>query len=113
MSAEYIMAGGNENIILCERGIRSYDSQYTRNVLDLAAVPVLRELTHLPVIVDPSHATGSAKLVRPMALAAAACGAHGLMIEVHNDPKKALCDGPQSLTPEQFAEVISAVKKII
>ena len=112
MSAEYIMAGGNENIILCERGIRSYDSQYTRNVLDLAAVPVLRELTHLPVIVDPSHATGSAKLVRPMALAAAACGAHGLMIEVHNDPKKALCDGPQSLTPEQFAEVMTDVKNI-
>ena len=109
MSAEYIMAGGNENIILCERGIRSYDSQYTRNVLDLAAVPVLRELTHLPVIVDPSHATGSAKLVRPMALAAAACGAHGLMIEVHNDPKKALCDGPQSLTPDQFAEVMTDV----
>ena len=112
MSAEYIMAGGNENIILCERGIRSYDSQYTRNVLDLAAVPVLRELTHLPVIVDPSHATGSAKLVRPMALAAAACGAHGLMIEVHNDPKKALCDGPQSLTPEQFAEVMADVRNI-
>ena len=112
MSAEYIMAGGNENIILCERGIRSYDSQYTRNVLDLAAVPVLRELTHLPVIVDPSHATGSAKLVRPMALAAAACGAHGLMIEVHNDPKKALCDGPQSLTPDQFAEVMTDVKNM-
>ena len=113
MSAEYIMAGGNENIILCERGIRSYDTQYTRNVLDLAAVPVLRDLTHLPVIVDPSHATGSSKLVRPMALAAAACGAHGLMIEVHNNPQKALCDGPQSLTPDQFAEVVSAVKKIL
>ena len=113
MSAEYIMAGGNENVILCERGIRSYDTQYTRNVLDLAAVPVLRELTHLPVIVDPSHATGSSKLVRPMALAAAACGAHGLMIEVHNNPQKALCDGPQSLTPDQFAEVVSAVKKIL
>ena len=112
MSAEYILAGGNENIILCERGIRSYDSQYTRNVLDLAAVPVLRELTHLPVIVDPSHATGSAKLVRPMALAAAACGAHGLMIEVHNNPKKALCDGPQSLTPEQFAAVMEDVANI-
>ena len=112
MSAEYIMAGGNENIILCERGIRSYDSQYTRNVLDLSAIPVLHELTHLPVIVDPSHATGSAKLVRPMALAAAACGADGLMIEVHNDPKKALCDGPQSLTPEQFVEVMADVKKV-
>jgi 3-deoxy-7-phosphoheptulonate synthase len=112
MSAEYIMAGGNENIILCERGIRSYDSQYTRNVLDLSAVPVLHELTHLPVIVDPSHATGSAKLVKPMALAAAACGADGLMIEVHNDPKSALCDGPQSLTPDQFAKVMQSVKNL-
>ena len=110
MSAEYIMAGGNENIILCERGIRSFDSQYTRNVLDLAAVPVLKELTHLPVIVDPSHATGAARLVKPMALAATACGAHGLMIEVHNNPKAALCDGAQSLTPEQFADVMASVK---
>ncbi len=112
MSAEYIMAGGNENIILCERGIRSYDSQYTRNVLDLSAVPVLHELTHLPVIVDPSHATGASRLVRPMSMAAVACGADGLMIEVHNDPKKALCDGPQSLTPEQFAAVMADVAKI-
>ncbi len=112
MSAEYIMAGGNENIILCERGIRSYDN-YTRNVLDLSAVPVLAELTHLPVIVDPSHATGVARLVRPMALAAAACGAKGLMIEVHNDPQNALCDGAQSLTPEQFDEVVRAVKKVL
>jgi len=112
MSAEYIMAGGNENIILCERGIRSYDAQYTRNVLDLSAIPVLKELTHLPVIVDPSHATGASKLVRPMAMAAAACGAHGLMIEVHNNPKAALCDGPQSLTPEQFARVLEDVNKI-
>ena len=112
MSAEYIMAGGNENVILCERGIRSFDSQYTRNVLDLSAVPVLKELTHLPVIVDPSHATGTAKLVKPMALAATACGAHGLMIEVHNDPKSALCDGAQSLTPEQFADVMQAVNAI-
>lgn len=112
MSAEYIMAGGNENIILCERGIRSYDS-YTRNVLDLSAVPVLAELTHLPVIVDPSHATGVARLVRPMALAAAACGAKGLMIEVHNDPKNALCDGAQSLTPEQFDGVVKAVNKVL
>ena len=112
MSAEYIMAGGNENVILCERGIRSFDSQYTRNVLDLSAVPVLNELTHLPVIVDPSHATGTAKLVKPMALAATACGAHGLMIEVHNDPKSALCDGAQSLTPEQFADVMQAVNAI-
>ena len=112
MSAEYIMAGGNENIILCERGIRSYDSQYTRNVLDLSAVPVLHDLTHLPVIVDPSHATGSSKLVAPMALAAAACGADGLMIEVHNDPKSALCDGPQSLTPDQFASVMTSVRNL-
>ena len=112
MSAEYIMAGGNENIILCERGIRSYDT-YTRNVLDLAAVPVLNELTHLPVIVDPSHATGVSRLVKPMALAAAACGAHGLMIEVHNNPQAALCDGAQSLTPAQFAEVIAAVSAIL
>ena len=112
MSAEYIMAGGNENVILCERGIRSFDSQYTRNVLDLSAVPVLKELTHLPVIVDPSHATGTAKLVKPMALAATACGAHGLMIEVHNDPKSALCDGAQSLTPEQFSDVMNAVNAI-
>ena len=113
MSAEYIMAGGNENVILCERGIRSFDSQYTRNVLDLSAVPVLHELTHLPVIVDPSHATGSARLVKPMALAAAACGADGLMIEVHNDPKNALCDGAQSLTPEQFSDVMESVRHII
>ena len=112
MSAEYIMAGGNENIILCERGIRSYDT-YTRNVLDLAAVPVLEELTHLPVIIDPSHATGVSRLVKPMALAAAACGADGLMIEVHNNPREALCDGAQSLTPEQFAEVIASVSAIL
>ena len=112
MSAEYIMAGGNENIILCERGIRSFDSQYTRNVLDLAAVPVLKELTHLPVIVDPSHATGSSRLVKPMALSAVAAGAHGLMIEVHNNPKAALCDGAQSLTPEQFASVMGAVTSL-
>jgi 3-deoxy-7-phosphoheptulonate synthase len=113
MSAEYIMAGGNENIILCERGIRSYDSQYTRNVLDLSAVPVLHELTHLPVIVDPSHATGSSKLVAPMALAAAACGADGLMIEVHNDPIHALCDGAQSITPDAFADLASSTRRVL
>ena len=112
MSAEYIMAGGNENIILCERGIRSYDAQYTRNVLDLSAIPVLHELTHLPVIVDPSHATGASRLVAPMSMAAAACGADGLMIEVHNDPKRALCDGPQSLTPAEFAQVMESVRKV-
>lgn len=111
MSAEYIMSEGNENVILCERGIRSYDS-YTRNVLDLAAVPVLHGLTHLPVIVDPSHATGVSRLVRPMACAATAAGADGLIIEVHNDPVHALCDGAQSLTPEQFTEVAMRVNEI-
>lgn len=111
MSAEYIMAGGNENIILCERGIRTFET-YTRNTLDLSAVPVLHNLTHLPVVIDPSHATGHANLVEPMAMAAAACGADGIMIEVHNDPAKALCDGPQSLTPAQFAKVMAKVKKI-
>ncbi|MBQ2840958.1 MAG: 3-deoxy-7-phosphoheptulonate synthase [Oscillospiraceae bacterium] len=108
MSAEYIMAGGNENIILCERGIRTFET-YTRNTLDLSAVPMLKELTHLPVVVDPSHASGISRLVKPMALAAAACGADGLMIEVHNDPKHALCDGAQSLTPEQFDDVAKSV----
>ncbi len=111
MSAEYIMSEGNENVILCERGIRSYDN-YTRNVLDLAAVPVLRGLTHLPIIVDPSHATGVSRLVRPMACAATAAGADGLIIEVHNDPVHALCDGAQSLTPEQFADVARCVNEI-
>ena len=111
MSAEYIMAGGNENVILCERGIRTFETA-TRNTLDLAAVPVLHEKTHLPVIIDPSHATGVNRLVKPMALAAAACGADGLMIEVHNDPKHALCDGAQSLTPEEFADVVRRVQAI-
>ena len=111
MSAEYIMAGGNEQVILCERGIRSFEPA-TRNTLDLSAVPVLREMTHLPVIVDPSHATGVSRLVEPMALAATAAGADGLMIEVHNDPANALCDGAQSLTPEQFARVAEKVAKI-
>ena len=111
MSAEYIMSAGNCNIILCERGIRTYET-YTRNTLDLAAVPLLKELSHLPVIVDPSHATGISKLVKPMALAAAAAGADGIMIEVHNDPMHAWCDGAQSLTPEQFADVADKVRKI-
>ena len=111
MSAEYIMAGGNEQIILCERGVRTFET-YTRNTLDLSAVAVLHELSHLPVVVDPSHATGAARYVKPMAMAAAACGADGLMIEVHNDPKHALCDGPQSLTPEQFDDVAKEVAKI-
>ena len=110
MSAEYIMAGGNEQVILCERGIRTFETA-TRNTLDLSAVPVLHELSHLPVIVDPSHACGIAKLVEPMAMAAAACGANGVMIEVHNNPEKALCDGPQSLTPEQFDQAVAKIKR--
>ena len=111
MSAEYIMSEGNENVILCERGIRSFET-YTRNTLDLSAIPVLHELSHLPVIVDPSHATGKAKLVAPMAAAAAAAGADGIMIEVHNNPSCALCDGAQSLTPAQFDEVCRNVRCI-
>ncbi len=111
MSAEYIMASGNENVILCERGIRTY-SDYLRNTLDLAAVPMLHELSHLPVIVDPSHATGIARMVSPMAMAAAACGCDGLIIEVHNDPAHALCDGAQSLRPEEYAELVRKVRKV-
>ena len=111
MSAEYIMAGGNEQVILCERGIRTFDD-YTRNTLDLAAVPMLKELTHLPIIVDPSHATGIARLVEPMALAATACGADGLIIEVHNDPIHALCDGAQSLRPEVYDDLAKKVRSI-
>lgn len=111
MSAEYIMAEGNTNIVLCERGIRSFET-YTRNTLDVSAVPLLHDLTHLPVVVDPSHATGNAKLVEPMALAATACGADGLMIEVHNDPLHALCDGAQSITPEAFSKIHQKVQNI-
>lgn len=111
MSAEYIMAGGNEKIILCERGIRSYET-FTRNTLDVSAIPVLHELSHLPVIADPSHATGKVKLVAPMSNAIAASGADGIMIEVHNDPMNALCDGAQSLTPDQFDEVARQVLRI-
>jgi 3-deoxy-7-phosphoheptulonate synthase len=112
MSAEYIMANGNENVILCERGIRTYESTYTRNTLDLSVVPVLKKLTHLPVVVDPSHATGHTYLVEPMAMAAVAAGADGLMIEVHNDPPHALCDGAQSLTPEEFAHTAKRIFKV-
>ncbi len=112
MSAEYIAASGNENVILCERGIRTYENTYTRNTLDLSAVPVLRELTHLPVIVDPSHATGRNTLVGPMALAAAASGADGLMIEVYNDPMHALSDGAQSLTPDEFDALARRIFRI-
>ncbi len=111
MSAEYIMAGGNEEVILCERGIRTFETA-TRNTLDLSAIPALRQMTHLPIVVDPSHATGYARYVAPMALAAVAAGANGLMIEVHNDPAAALCDGPQSLTPDAFAELMKRVNAV-
>ena len=111
MSAEYIMAGGNENVILCERGIRTFETK-TRNTLDLSAVPMIKKLSHLPVIIDPSHATGLPWMVEPMTLAAIAAGADGVMIEVHNDPPKALCDGAQSLRPDQFAELMQKVKKL-
>ncbi|MBO5324452.1 MAG: 3-deoxy-7-phosphoheptulonate synthase [Oscillospiraceae bacterium] len=111
MSAEYIMSEGNENVILCERGIRTFET-YTRNTLDLSAVSVIHDLSHLPVIVDPSHATGKAKLVPPMALAATAAGADGIMVEVHNNPACALCDGAQSLTPAQFSELNAKVSKL-
>ena len=111
MSAEYIMAGGNEKVIFCERGIRTFE-KYTRNTLDLSAIPAVKKLSHLPVVVDPSHATGIARLVRPMALAAAACGSDGLIIEVHNDPAHALCDGPQSLRPEVFDPLAKKLLKL-
>ena len=110
MSAEYIMAGGNENVILCERGIRTFETA-TRNTLDLSAVPVIKEKSHLPIIIDPSHATGKRDLVEPLAKAAIAVGADGLMIEVHNNPAKALCDGKQSIKPETFDEIMKTVKK--
>jgi len=111
MSAEYIMASGNEKVILCERGIRTF-SDYLRNTLDLSAVPMLHELSHLPVVVDPSHATGIAKLVPPMALAGTACGCDGLLIEVHNDPVHALSDGAQSIKPDEFAVLAKKIKAV-
>lgn len=111
MSAEYIMAGGNEKVILCERGIRTYET-YTRNTLDISAVPILKKLSHLPVIVDPSHASGISWLVEPLALAAVAAGADGLIIEVHNDPSHALCDGAQSITPAQFDALAKKVSQV-
>ena len=111
MSAEYIMASGNENVILCERGIRTF-SDYLRNTLDLSAVPMLHELSHLPVIVDPSHATGMARMVSPMALAAVGAGCDGLIIEVHNDPAHALCDGAQSLTPADYDKLVKKIVKV-
>ena len=111
MSAEYIMASGNPNVILCERGIRTFES-YTRNTLDLQAIPVIQKLTHLPIIIDPSHAGGKWWLVEPMAKAAIVAGANGLMIEVHNNPECALCNGPQSLKPEKFEQLMKEVKNI-
>lgn len=111
MSAEYIMSEGNPNVILCERGIRTYET-FTRNTFDLSAVPILHELSHLPVVADPSHATGKRSLIRPMAMAATAAGADGLEIEVHPDPSKALSDGAQSLTPDMFVDVMAQVTKV-
>ena len=108
MSAEYIMSGGNEQVILCERGIPTFETS-TRNTLDISAVPVLKSLTHLPVIVDPSHASGTSRLVKPLSMASVAAGADGLIIEVHNDPPHALCDGAQSLTPDAFDDVARCV----
>ena len=112
MSAEYIMAGGNENVILCERGIRTFETS-TRNTLDISAIPMLRKMTHLPIIVDPSHAAGIRWMVEPLSMAAIAAGADGLMIEVHNDPESALCDGPQSMTPEGFDVLMEKIRKTV
>ena len=111
MSAEYVMAGGNENVILCERGIRTFE-HHTRNTLDLQAIPVMKRLTHLPIIIDPSHAGGKNWLVEPMAKGAVAAGADGLQIEVHNDPAHALCDGPQSLKPDTFDTLAKKLLKL-
>lgn len=111
MSAEYILAGGNNNVILCERGIRTFET-YTRNTLDLSAIPAIKKLSHLPVIVDPSHATGKRFMIAPLAKAAVAVGADGLIIEVHNDPEKALSDGPQSIKPEDYDALVKELKPI-
>jgi 3-deoxy-7-phosphoheptulonate synthase len=112
MSAEYIMSNGNENVILCERGIRTFETM-TRNTLDLSSVPVVKQISHLPVMVDPSHATGISSLVAPLSLAAIAAGADGLLIEVHNDPACALCDGPQSLTPDEFEDLMGKIRPMV
>ena len=111
MSAEYILSHGNPNVILCERGIRTFES-YTRNTLDLQAIPVLKRLTHLPIIIDPSHAGGKWWLVEPMAKASVAAGCDGVMVEVHNDPESALCDGPQSLKPERFDQLAKSLRSL-
>jgi 3-deoxy-7-phosphoheptulonate synthase len=111
MAAEYIISSGNSQVIMCERGIRTFE-KYTRNTLDLSAVPIIKQLTHLPVIVDPSHGTGKWKLVEPMALAAVAAGCDGLMVEVHQNPSEALSDGPQSLTPENFENMVKKIKRL-
>ncbi|MEG1538303.1 MAG: N-acetylneuraminate synthase family protein, partial [Clostridiales bacterium] len=111
MSAEYIMSRGNPNVILCERGIRTFET-YTRNTMDISAIPILKKISHLPVVADPSHATGRRDLVEPMALAALAAGADGLIMEVHHDPPNALCDGPQSLLPKEFAGIMAKCKGI-
>ena len=108
MSAEYIMAGGNENVILCERGIRTFEN-YTRNTLDVSAIPAIKRMSHLPVIIDPSHSGGYSWLVEPLTLAGIAAGADGVMIEVHNDPPHAKCDGQQSITPTQFGELMTKI----
>ena len=105
------MAGGNEQVILCERGVRTFEN-YTRNTLDLSAIPVIKKLSHLPIIIDPSHATGKSWMVEPLSKAAIAAGADGLIIEVHNDPKNALCDGQQSITPEEYKILVEKLKKI-
>ncbi|MEN0060436.1 MAG: 3-deoxy-7-phosphoheptulonate synthase, partial [Bdellovibrio sp.] len=112
MSAEYILAGGNSKVILCERGIRSFDTQYSRNTLDLNVVPILKSLTHLPIVVDPSHGTGHRHLVAPMALAGMAAGADSLIIEVHDKPEEALSDGPQALLPSDFTELMGKITKM-
>ncbi|MBE6859952.1 MAG: 3-deoxy-7-phosphoheptulonate synthase [Ruminococcus sp.] len=111
MSAEYIMSGGNENVILCERGIRTFETA-TRNTFDISAAPLIHQLTHLPIIMDPSHATGKSSLIKPLAKSAVVAGANGLMIEVHPNPEKALCDGAQSVTPEAFADIMNDVKTL-
>lgn len=111
MSAEYLLSSGNKQVILCERGIRTFEP-FTRNTLDISAVPLLKELTHLPILVDPSHATGINWLVPPLALAAIAAGADGVMVEVHNDPENALCDGPQSLRPQEFSQLCQEIRAL-